>query len=69
MEASTGYFSSNSPVLSRSFDGRSALYAEKVVDDDPVGCYDIFSQMKEWPQKIEKWPEEDLNFIPIYHIY
>lgn len=43
--------------------------AIKVVDDDPVGHYDTLSQMKEWPQRIKRCPEENLYFIPIYHFY
>lgn len=43
--------------------------AKKVVDDNPVGHYDILSQMKEWPQRIKRHPEENLYFILIYRFH
>lgn len=68
MKVSSAYFNSNSPVLSRSFDGRSILCSwKKNVDDDQVDCYDIFYKMKKWPQKTERY-SEDFYFTPIYHI-
>lgn len=41
--------------------------AKKVVDDDPMGCYNILSQTKEWPQRMKDVQKK--IFTPIYHIY